>query len=157
MLIDLETAKLHLRIDGAAEDALIEMWIVAAERWVSAYLNRGVYVDQDALTGALGSAPAALAAASAAYGAAVTEAYDLPWGAQRQEALEMASSNFRRAEAAVRMARWGMVADELIRTAVLLVLAHLYENRQEVQGSAANQIPMGVRDLLQPYRLGLGA
>jgi uncharacterized phiE125 gp8 family phage protein len=49
---------------------------------------------------------------------------------------------------------------ESIRRAMLLIIANLYENRQQDQlGSTRisfNSLPMGVYALLQPYRLGLG-
>lgn len=47
-----------------------------------------------------------------------------------------------------------------IKAAMLLIIGHLYENRQEdVLGNTRisfNSLPMGVYNLLQPYRLGLG-
>lgn len=47
-----------------------------------------------------------------------------------------------------------------IKAAMLLIIGHLYENRQEdVLGNTRisfNSLPMGVYSLLQPYRLGIG-
>lgn len=47
-----------------------------------------------------------------------------------------------------------------IKAAMLLIVGHLYENRQEdVLGNTRisfNSLPMGVYSLLQPYRLGIG-
>ena len=47
-----------------------------------------------------------------------------------------------------------------IKAAMLLIIGHLYENRQEdVLGNTRisfNSLPLGVYNLLQPYRLGLG-
>lgn len=47
-----------------------------------------------------------------------------------------------------------------IKAAMLLIIGHLYENRQEdVLGNTRisfNSLPMGVYNLIQPYRLGLG-
>lgn len=47
-----------------------------------------------------------------------------------------------------------------IKAAMLLIIANLYENRQEdVLGNTRisfNSLPMGVYSLLQPYRMGLG-
>ena len=45
-LIDLPTAKLHLRVDVDDEDALIELYIGAAETAASDFLNRNVYATQ---------------------------------------------------------------------------------------------------------------
>jgi uncharacterized phiE125 gp8 family phage protein len=43
-----------------------------------------------------------------------------------------------------------------IRSAMLLIIGHLYENRQEVSTMQTFDLPMGVKALLQPYRLGMG-
>jgi uncharacterized phiE125 gp8 family phage protein len=44
-----------------------------------------------------------------------------------------------------------------ILSAILLIIGHLYENRQQnVAGVTINDLPMGVCALLQPYRLNLG-
>lgn len=44
-----------------------------------------------------------------------------------------------------------------IRAALLLMVGHFYENRQDVQsGVEAKQIPMGSTQLLFPYRINLG-
>jgi uncharacterized phiE125 gp8 family phage protein len=49
---------------------------------------------------------------------------------------------------------------EPIKAAMLLIIGHLYENRQEdVLGNTRisfNSLPMGVKNLVQPYRLELG-
>jgi uncharacterized phiE125 gp8 family phage protein len=44
-----------------------------------------------------------------------------------------------------------------IISAILLVIGHLYENRQQnVIGLTVNELPLGVYHLLQPYRLNIG-
>jgi uncharacterized phiE125 gp8 family phage protein len=44
-----------------------------------------------------------------------------------------------------------------IMSAILLIIGHLYENRQEnLSGVTINDLPMGVRVLLQPYRVNIG-
>lgn len=44
-----------------------------------------------------------------------------------------------------------------IRSALLLMVGHFYENRQDVQsGVEAKQIPMGSHQLLFPFRINLG-
>ena len=53
MLLDLATAKLHLRVDGNAEDTLITLYLQAAQDSAEQFLNRTVYADQDALDAAL--------------------------------------------------------------------------------------------------------
>ncbi len=50
-----------------------------------------------------------------------------------------------------------VVADDLIRAAVLLITGHLYANREDVvTGVSAAELPMNSLYLLQPYRRQLG-
>lgn len=45
-IVTLEQARLHLRVDGEDEDALIELFITTAGEQVQEYLNRQVFADQ---------------------------------------------------------------------------------------------------------------
>ena len=47
--IDLSTAKLHLRVDGADEDTLISAWISAAYLAVEGVIFRKVYDDAETI------------------------------------------------------------------------------------------------------------
>lgn len=50
-----------------------------------------------------------------------------------------------------------MVATDLVRAAILLILGHLHANREDViTGTIATDLPMGFRALLQPYRVCMG-
>ena len=50
-----------------------------------------------------------------------------------------------------------MVANDLIRAACLLIVGHLYANRENVVvGTSATQLPMGAHELVTPYRVGWG-
>lgn len=52
-----------------------------------------------------------------------------------------------------------MVVNDAIKAAILLILGHLWRNREDVvtgQGAAAVQLPLGARTLLFPHRVGLG-
>lgn len=42
MIVTLDEAKLHLRVDGSDEDALIQLYIDAASSAAASYLNRDV-------------------------------------------------------------------------------------------------------------------
>ena len=61
--VTLAEAKLHLRVDGTDEDALIGLYINAAEQAAIKALDRGVYADNTALQTAMTAAPAELTAA----------------------------------------------------------------------------------------------
>lgn len=50
-----------------------------------------------------------------------------------------------------------MVANDLIRAACLLIVGHLYANREGVVvGTSVAQLPMGALELITPYRIGWG-
>lgn len=49
-----------------------------------------------------------------------------------------------------------MVVNDAIRAAILLMLGHLYRNREAVVSEATNELPLGVTQLLWPHRVGLG-
>lgn len=108
-LIELGAAKLHLRVDDDAEDALIGLYIEAAETAAVDFLNRNVYATQA----------------------------DMEAAAESPEALPM-------------------VLNAAVRAAMLLILGHLYANREDVATTAVNKLPMGAHSLLYPHRVGLG-
>ena len=47
-LIDLAQAKLHLRVDGVADDSMIQVYLDAAEESAAQYLGRTIYADETA-------------------------------------------------------------------------------------------------------------
>ena len=105
MLLDLATVKLHLRVDDSAEDALIGIYVTAAEEFAMQFLGRNVYAN------------------STAQGTDTT----------------------------------GIVINSAIQAALLLIVGHLYANREDVVvGVSATQLPNGAQYLLQPYRIGMG-
>ncbi|MBK8667798.1 MAG: phage gp6-like head-tail connector protein [Burkholderiales bacterium] len=105
MLLDLATVKLHLRVDDSAEDALIGLYVTAAEESAMQFLGRTIYATELA------------------------------------QGLDTA----------------GIVINPAIQAALLLIVGHLYANREDVlAGVSVAQLPNGSQYLLQPYRAGLG-
>lgn len=50
-----------------------------------------------------------------------------------------------------------IVVNDAIRAAILLIVGHLFANREAVvTGTIATQLPMGAHSMLWPYRVGLG-
>ncbi|KAB2902133.1 MAG: phage gp6-like head-tail connector protein [Burkholderiaceae bacterium] len=49
-----------------------------------------------------------------------------------------------------------MVVNDLVRSAMLLIVGHLYANREDVTTGAPVQLPSGARALIAPYRKGMG-
>lgn len=153
-LVSLADAKIHLRADGTDEDALITAQIAAAEKTVVNMLDRGVYADGTALQAAMTAAPGLLTAATAAYAAAVAAANAMADPVEQASALSVAASTYLRAQVAYRQAFDGIVVDETIKTAVLLIVGHLFANREDVvTGVSTAALPHGAEWLLQPYKV----
>jgi len=153
MLIDLATAKAHLRVDGTDDDAMITLYIGAAERSAAEFIGRNIYVDQSALVAAIAGAPAALTAATVAYDAAILSASALDAGVELDMAILAANEAYSTAKAVARMTHQGIVINDQIKAAMLLTIGHLYANREDVvAGVPVAALPMGCGYLLQPFR-----
>ena len=147
-------AKLHLRVDSADEDALIGVYITAAEQMAIALLDRGVYADDTALGVAKAAAPGELDTAIAAYESAIAAAEALADETSKAASIQTAGNGLLRAKVAHRQAMDGMVVNEAIKAAVLLIVGHLYANREDVvAGVSVAQMPNGAEWLLQPYKV----
>ena len=153
--VTLAEAKLHLRAtDGTDEDALIGLYINAAEQAAIKAIDRGVYADGTALQTAMTAAPAALTAATAAKEAAVAAAEAMTDADERAAALQVAEAAYMRALVAYRQAFDGIVVNDQIKAAVLLTVGHLYANREDVvAGASVAALPNGAEYLLQPFKV----
>lgn len=152
--VTLPEAKLHLRVDGIDEDALIGVYIAAAEQSAVSLLDRGVYADGTALGAAKASAPADLTAATATYTAAIADAQALADTTEQAAATQAAEYAYLRAQVAYRQAMDGMVVNDTIKSAVLLIVGHLYAHREDVlSGVSVAKLPNGAEWLLAPYKV----
>lgn len=152
--VSVNEAKAHLRVDGTDEDVMIGIYINAAELAAIKALDRGVYADSTALQAAMTAAPAALTAATAAKEAAVAAAEAMEDAAEQAAALQVAETTYMRALVAYRQAFDGIVVNDTIKAAVLLIVGHLYANREDVVvGASVASLPHGADYLLQPYKV----
>lgn len=147
-------AKLHLRVDSADEDALIGVYITAAEQMAIALLDRGVYADGTALGVAKAAAPGELTAATTTYTSAIAAAQALEDATEQAAATQAAEYAYLRAKVAHRHAMDGIVVNEAIKAAVLLIVGSLYAQREDVVvGVSVAQLPNGAEWLLAPYKV----
>ena len=121
--LTLAQAKAHLRVDGSDEDADLTLKIAAAERAATEYLQCNVYADAPALATAIADT-------------------DLSLMEQAQ-----AMSVYMRAVYEATRTRHGVVINELIQSAMLLILGWLHESRED-----GTEIPRAAQDLLNPFR-----
>ena len=112
-LLTIEQARNHLRAQGVADDADLQLKINAATLMAQQFTCRRIFATQVELDDAV----------------AAETAGEYP----------------------------PLVADDLIRAALLLSVGHLYGNREDVvTGTIATELPQGSRALLNFYRQGMG-
>lgn len=151
-LITTTTAKLHLRVDTVDEDALVTIWIAAAEQQVAQFLNRNVYEDQASLDAAIAAAPTALAAATTDYDAAILAADDMEEGVDKDAAVKYAEEAYALALTASDMAERGIVVNDSVKAALLLYIQADYE-RDPV---ASADCIRAANDKIRWLRVGMG-
>lgn len=156
-LITPEQAAMQTHADGVDAD-MLALWSGAAERAAMNFLNRRVFADAAELAAAVALVSAALTEADAAYELAREAAEEMD-GSARCAALRAACALREVAVEEARATYAGIVVTDDVLSAMLLILGHLYRNREAVvtgQGAAAVELPMGAHSLLWPYRIGLG-
>ena len=172
-----DEAKAHLRVTDTAEDALIDRLIAVARQAAEAHTQRAFLAQTfrlvrdkwpNALCLSLPRPPLIAVDAARLYDAdgiasvwdAASYSVDVRWtpgrlclksGAtwpapgRRQGGIEI---DFQ--------AGYGANASDVpaaLRQAVLMLVAHLYENREAIAGETAFEIPAGAAALLAPYRV----
>jgi hypothetical protein len=160
-LITMEEALTQLRYtadDPSADQTEVQRFIDDAVAYATSYLQRYLYVDQPSLDAAIAAIPDALQAAQDAYDAALAAAAQMPRGLPKDMAIFKAQTDY---DAAASVARWtylGMLMNESIRRALLMLISHYDQNREAVYadvGSVA-EIPFGVDNHLTPFRAQMG-
>ena len=157
MLLTLTTAKQHLRVTHDSEDAIITLYLLAAEQAAVSYLDRKVYSDSASLIAAVAAAPAAFSAGRAAYITAIDAAMLVTDADEKAEAVRVADLAYSRVRIESRQVHDGIVLNEAISEAILLTLGSSFANREDVVvGLSVAQLPVGAHLRLQLYRMGMG-
>ena len=175
--VTLAEAKAHLRVDGTAEDTLVQSLILTSRLHIEAALGLALitqgwswYLD-DWPPGrdlALPMRPVASISAVRVYAADDTPAtiastdYLLDGAGAPPRLVRKGAAPWPRPGRAANgveiafTAGYGALASNVpapIRQALLLLVAHWYEHRDPIEvGSPAARIPSSVSDLLMPYR-----
>lgn len=155
-VISIAIAMQHLLAEEE-DQVLVQAMLDGAEESASQYMQRRFYADQDALDAALAEVPAAISSTRIRYEQAVAAADVVVDLNDRRGARDRAAQAFADARAEVEMKARGFVINSAIQAACLLILGHLFANREDVAtGVTVAEIPMGSRHLLAPYRTGMG-
>lgn len=154
-LVDVQTAKTHLRVLHGAEDSKVEDLIAAAEVQMRSFLGRNVYASDEDFAAARAAAPAALSAASASYATSLEtiQNTDFADDVARDLAYEDLHIAYYAAIAENRRTMRGIVMTKNEQTALLQIVAHLWANRGEDAGTPG--IPDSARNLLWCKRIGV--
>jgi hypothetical protein len=154
-LVDVDTAARELRITlETGEDADLERKLNSAQEQAQSFLGRNVYATQEELTAAIDAAPATLSAASAAYDAARDAACAMENHHEARLNARLAKDTYNEAIEAWQRTVRGMVANDSVRTAILLITGSLWEHRGDED--AIEGIPKAALAILWPFRIGLG-
>lgn len=156
-IITIEEARHHLRVEPDYPQEQVLPYLEGAEALAQQFLNRRVFASQAELDGARQAMPAALEAAALARDQAIANAAELTDCAARDMLKALANDAYSAVLAEQRRIALGMVITPNVKSAVLLTLGHLYDNRETVVvGTISTDLDMGAYTLLWPSRVGLG-
>lgn len=153
-LLTPEQCRAQCRVSGDYDDATLLDKLASAEDAIAAHLNRNVYADQGALDAAVGALANAAGQAQDDYDQAMAAAGALTNEAARTMAVQVAQKRLADFQLNAQRTLNGMLANGSILAAVRLTLGHLYANREAVvSGVTVAELPLGVNDILRPYRV----
>lgn len=148
--VTIEEVRLQCKAD-AADDAMLIICANGAEKAAVGFLNRNVYLDNAALTAALAAVD--LSGTHSAYEDAIEAADALDSDLDKQYAIDKANITLHNAQLSASMVNDGMVISEDIKSAILLIAAFQYRNRDSSPVKNGDQIdvPPHAQWLMRPY------
>ncbi|OZI31737.1 hypothetical protein CAL29_28100 [Bordetella genomosp. 10] len=153
-LLTVEQCRAQCRVSDSDEDAELLDLLSSAEDAVAAHLNRNVYGTLSDLNVAMARLADNAAAAQDAYDQAVAAANAMNSPAAAAMARQVAEKKLADFRLDAQRTIDGIVANGSLLAAVRLTLGHLYANREAViTGVTVTELPLGVPDLLRPYRV----
>lgn len=144
-IIPIDVAMQHVYADEA-DQAQVERKLSAAIESAEQYIGRRIYATADDLSAALVSAATKL---PEVVQVAIDPMLDEYTTQMMREVNEEAKYE-------LTMQLRGIVVNDALETGILLILGDLYANRENTTDKAANELPMGAKFHLQPFRRMLG-
>lgn len=158
-VISIDTAIEHLRAEDD-DRVFVQALLEAAEGAACNFMQRRLYADGSALATAREAAVKLRTQARVSYATAVSNAQLLEDAAELESAVADAEYDLKQALAVSGEMARGIILNETIQAACLLILGHLYTNREDVVAGAgtltALALPQGSKFLMAPYRTNLG-
>jgi hypothetical protein len=156
-LLTLEQCRTQCRVCDEDSDADLASLLSSAEDACAAYLNRRLFESAAELDSALDALPSRASEAKSAYDAAIAEAKTIEDDAGRCMAIKVAIQRRDDFDIEAQRTLSGLVANGSVLAAVRLTLGHFWANPEGVVvGVTATELPLGVKDLLRPYRRMMG-
>lgn len=154
-VIDIEKAKLHLRVDDDAGDDVQDK-LIAAIDIAEQFLNRKVFANAQEMATLKGTIPDLVEQADTQYNNAIAQS-NLYSPEYRDSSIYAACQNKAEAYRKIRMIDLGIVINASIEIGILMLLGHLYANREDiVVGLSAIELPKSSHHYLMPYRMDMG-
>lgn len=151
-LITIYQARAQARLEPDYPDDQLQPYIDGAEKAAAAYLNRKIYSSLYNQAVARSEYPSKVAAAKQNFDLEVQQASEGP-DDEKEPAINLAKIKYKEALAVAEDAITGILVNESIIAAILLIFGHLFANRESVViGQTAVEVPQGAKDLLRPYR-----
>ncbi|VVP41193.1 hypothetical protein PS865_04866 [Pseudomonas fluorescens] len=158
-VITIERAMKHLRAEFEDVDD-VQSKLDAAEDAAEQYLNRKLFVDGTELWAALTTVITLRSECRVVLDSALSEASLIDNIDDRLMAERDAQCRYKESLRNVAMISRGIVLNKSITAACLLMLGHLWANREDtvtgINTSSVIELPHGSRSLLFPYRVDLG-
>lgn len=153
-ILTIDRALSHLRVEQDEDDDILSK-LASAEDIAQQYLNRNVYQSLDALIADQKRLDEMSEQIESTYLTQVNYADSLSSHLKIQ-IKESARINRTEALDRLNMVIFGTIINPSIEAAILLILGHLYENREDVSITQLSELPKGAIWNLNPYRINLG-
>jgi hypothetical protein len=157
--ISIEVAIEHLRAEDD-DRGYIQGLLEAAEGAACDYMARRLYADESGMVAGRAAAIELRSQARVRFGAAMALVDLIHDADDRSSAVEVAGYDLKHAIAQSEAMSLGVELNPTIQAACLLILGHLYTNREDVvtgPGTTnAIALPQGSKFLLAPYRVQMG-
>ena len=146
-IIPIEVAMQHVYADEA-DQPQVERKLASAIEAAEQFIGRRIYSTVEELNAARVAAAAQLSS--------VIQITSVPVPTPEGEVLQLIEESNQAAKYELTMQIRGIVVNPALEIGILLILGDLYANRENTTDKTANELPMGAKHHLQPFRVDMG-